>query len=136
MTDVLQQDGPRQRLTGESIGWLSTAGADGQPQSSPVWFIWDGASLWLRSQAQAGKVRNINANPRVAFHLTDDGYGGNIITIEGTASLEAEPPQQLLDEYFVKYGEAIRTALQTTPEQLAADYPITIRITPTRTRAW
>jgi PPOX class probable F420-dependent enzyme len=136
MTDVLQQDGPAQRLAGEGVGWLTTAGADGQPQSSPVWFMWDGASLWLRSQAQAGKVGNIKANPRVAFHLADDGHGGNIITIEGTAALEAEPPKQLLQAYFAKYDEAIRTALQTSPEQLAADYPITIRITPTRTRAW
>ena len=136
MTDVLQQDGPAQRLAGEGIGWLTTVGADGQPQSSPVWFIWDGASLWLRSQADAGKVRNIKANPRVAFHLADDGHGGDIITIEGAALLEAEPPEQVLEGYFAKYGEAIRTALQTTPEQLAADYPIIIRITPTRTRAW
>jgi PPOX class probable F420-dependent enzyme len=136
MTDVLQQDGPAQRLADEGVGWLTTAGAGGQPQSSPVWFMWDGASLWLRSQADAGKVRNIKANPRVAFHLADDGQGGNIITIEGTASLEAETPGQLLDAYFAKYSEAIRTALQTTPEQLAVDYPITIRITPTRTRAW
>ena len=105
MTDVLQQDGPAQRLTGEGVGWLTTAGADGQPQSSPVWFIWDGASLWLRSQARAGKVRNITANPRVAFHLADDGHGGNIITIEGTASLEGELPAQLLEAYFTKYGE-------------------------------
>lgn len=135
MTGVLQQDGPTRRLTDESVAWLTTAGTDGQPQSSPVWFIWDGASLWLRSQAQAGKVRNIQANPRVAFHLADDGHGGNIITIEGTASLEGEPPE-LLEAYLAKYDEAIRVALQTSPEQLAADYPTTIRITPTRTRAW
>jgi hypothetical protein len=45
-------------------------------------------------------------------------------------------PGQLLQAYGAKNGEAIRTALQTTPEQLAADYPITIRITPTRTRVW
>jgi hypothetical protein len=71
----------------------------------------------------------------VAFHLADDGYGGNIITIEGTASLEVEPPE-LLEAYLAKYDDAIRTALQTTPEQLAVDYPTTIHITPTRTRAW
>jgi len=135
MTDVLQQDGPANRLTDETVAWLTTAGADGQPQSSPVWFIWDGASLWLRSKAQAGKVRNIQANPRVAFHLADDGHGGNIVTIEGTASLEGEPPE-LLEAYLAKYDEAIRTALQTSLEELAADYPTTIRITPTRTRAW
>jgi hypothetical protein len=51
-------------------------------------------------------------------------------------SLEGEPPGQVLEAYFAKYGEAIRTALQTTPEQLAADHPITIRITPTRTSVW
>jgi PPOX class probable F420-dependent enzyme len=97
MTDVLQQAAPAQRLAGESVGWLTTVRADGQPQSSPVWFMWDGASLWLRSQAHAGKVRNIAANPRVAFHLADDGNGGNIITIDGTASLEAERPPELLE---------------------------------------
>ena len=84
MTDVLQQAEPSKRLTDEGIAWLTTAGADGQPQSSPVWFIWDGASMWLRSQANAGKVRNIRANPSVAVHLADDGHGGNILTIEGT----------------------------------------------------
>jgi hypothetical protein len=35
-----------------------------------------------------------------------------------------------------RYSEPIRTALQTTPEQLASDYPVTILITPTRARAW
>ncbi len=135
MTDTLQQDGPAQRLAGESVAWLTTAGADGQPQSSPVWFLWDGASLWLRSQPQAGKVRNIKANPQVAFHLADDGHGGNIITIEGTASLESAP-NDVVETYLAKYDEAIRTALQTSPEQLAADYSTTVRITPTRTRVW
>ena len=135
MTDVLQQEGLARRLGEESIGWLTTVSRSGQPQSSPVWFIWDGASLWLRSQAQAGKVRNVEANERVAFHLADDGHGGQIVTIEGLASVEPEPPA-LLDAYLAKYDAAIRGALQTTPEQLAADFPTTIRITPTRTRAW
>ena len=135
MTDVLNQDGPAQRLKGEGVAWLTTAGPSGQPQSSPVWFIWDGESLWLRSQATAGKVRNIEGNPLVSFHLADDGNGGNIITIEGAASIESEPPD-LFQAYLAKYDEPIRTGLQTTPEQLAADYPTTIRIRPTRTRAW
>lgn len=135
MTDELQQDGPARRLSEEGVAWLTTAGADGQPQSSPVWFIWDGSSLWMRSQAHAGKVGNIEANPLVAFHLPDDGHGGDIVTIEGTASFEAEPPE-LWDRYLAKYEEPIRTALDTTPEQLAADYPTTIRIRPTRTRVW
>lgn len=135
MSDVLQQDQSARRLREDAVAWLTTAGADGQPQSSPVWFVWDGGSVWLRSQAKAGKVRNIEANPRVAFHLADDGHGGDIVTIEGTASF-AELSQDLLATYLSKYDQAIRNELKTTPEQLAADYPKTIRITPTRARVW
>jgi len=135
MTEVLQQGRPADRLADDSVAWLTTVSADGQPQSSPVWFFWDGASLWLRSQSQAGKVRNIEGNSRVAIHLADDGRGGDIVTIEGQASFE-DAPAELFDAYVAKYDEAIRTALGTTAEQLAADYPRTIRITPTRTRAW
>jgi PPOX class probable F420-dependent enzyme len=135
MSNVLQQVDPARRLSGESVAWLTTAGADGQPQSSPVWFVWDGASLWLRSQAHAGKVRNITANPRVALHLADDGTGGNIVTIEGRASFE-DLPQESLATYLSKYDDAIRNDLKTSPEQVAADYPTTIRITPTRARVW
>jgi len=136
MTDVLEQHGPAQRLTNENIGWLTTVGRRSQPQSSPVWFIGEGASLWLRSQRNAGKVRNIAANPSVAFHLSDDGQGRNVVTIEGTASLEPELPPAVLDAYMAKYDEAIRTALGTSRSQLVADYPITIRIIPTRARVW
>jgi PPOX class probable F420-dependent enzyme len=135
MSDVLQQDDPARRLIAESVAWLTTAGADGQPQSSPVWFMWDGASVWLRSQARAGKVRNITANPRVALHLADDGTGGNIVTIEGRASFE-DLPQELLATYLSKYDDPIRHDLKTSPDQIAADYPTTIRITPTRARVW
>ena len=135
MSDVLQQDEVTRRLAGEPIGWLTTVNTSGQPQSSPVWFVWDGTSLWLRSQPRAGKVRNVEVNPGVSFHLADDGHGGNVITIEGRASLDAEPGD-LMDAYLAKYEAAIRGALQTTPEQLAADFSTTIRITPTRARAW
>jgi PPOX class probable F420-dependent enzyme len=97
--------------------------------------MWDGASLWIRSQAGAGKVRNIEANPRVAFHLADNGHGGDIVTIEGQASFD-EPSADLMAAYLSKYDEAIRNELKTSPEQLAEDYPTTIRIAPTRTRVW
>jgi hypothetical protein len=33
------------RLREEGIAWLTTVRADGQPQSVPVWFLWDGGSF-------------------------------------------------------------------------------------------
>ena len=135
MTDVLQQGQPAERLASERICWLTTVDEAGQPQSSPVWFVWDGEALWLRSQADAGKVRNIRSHPQVSVHLADDGRGGNIVTIEGSASFEDEPAG-LRDTYMAKYADDIRDALGTTPDQIADDYPTTIRIAPSRVRTW
>jgi len=134
MTDTLGQDATAERLATEEIAWLTTVTGKGQPQSSPIWFLWDGESFWLRSQEHAAKVRNIGGNPRVSLHLSDDGHGGNVVTVDGIAEL-TEAPNGLFERYLDKYAAGIK-GLQMTAEQLAADYPRTIRITPTRTRAW
>ena len=63
MTDTLQQDATAERLATEEIVWLTTVTGKGQPQSSPIWFLWDGESFWLRSQEHAAKVRNIGGQP-------------------------------------------------------------------------
>ena len=39
-----------QRLASERIAWLTTVRADGQAQSSPVWFLGDGAACLLFRQ--------------------------------------------------------------------------------------
>jgi Pyridoxamine 5'-phosphate oxidase len=45
VSDPLAETRPAERLAIEPIVWLTTAGADGQPQSSPVWFHWDGLAF-------------------------------------------------------------------------------------------
>ena len=67
------------RLGGEPVGWLTTVRADGQAQSTPVWFLWDGDTFLLYSQPDAQKVRNVAANPKVSLHLNDDGDGGGAV---------------------------------------------------------
>jgi PPOX class probable F420-dependent enzyme len=136
MSNPLAESRPAERLATEPIAWLTTAGGDGQPQSSPVWFYWDGSTFWLRTQATARKLRNVRANPQVALHLSDDGNGGDIVTVEGTAEVRDGWSDDVEAAYLAKYGEAIRTALGTTFEQLRMDYPVTIGIRPTRTRTW
>lgn len=44
MPDTTSEAGghAERRLREERIAWLTTVRADGQPQSVPVWFLWDG----------------------------------------------------------------------------------------------
>jgi len=59
------------RLGEEKIAWLTTVRRDGQPQSSPVWFLWRDGEIIVYSRPTTQKVRNVQAHPKVAVHLRD-----------------------------------------------------------------
>ena len=124
------------RLRTESVAWITTVTADGQPQSSPVWFLWDGREFLVYAQPRSWKVRNIRANPKVSVHLNSDRDGGQVATFEGSARIcEGHPPAQEADAYLAKYREGI-AGIGMTPEQLGAEYSTALRITPTRVRVY
>lgn len=61
-------------------GTLATVGANGGPHLGPVWYLWDGTSIRIRTPASTIKV----ADPRVAF-CVDDQVSGEYLTIYGRA---------------------------------------------------
>lgn len=125
-----------QRLRDELIIWLTTVSPSGQPQTSAVWFLWDGAEFLVYSQPNTARTRNIEAQPRVSLNLDGDGQGGSVVTIEGMARIDLEaPPSTEVPDYSTKYRNKIAGG-GWTPESFAADYPVPIRITPTRARSW
>jgi PPOX class probable F420-dependent enzyme len=122
-----------ERLRREVVLWLTTVRSDGQPQSSPVWFLWDGRTILIYSLPTSQKIPNIRNNPKVSLHLADD-EGGDIVSIEGVASLtESDPPLIGVPEYVEKYREMVAD-LGWTEQQFAEDYTVPIRVTPTRWR--
>ncbi len=78
MLDATSDAGARAegRLRGEEIAWLTTVRPDGQPQSVPVWFLWDGEGFLIYSRPGARKLRNIEANPKVNLNLNSNDTGG------------------------------------------------------------
>ena len=123
-----------QRLQQEQIVWLTTVNAEGQPQSSPVWFLWENGTFLHHSKADQ-KIRNISRHPQVALHL-NDRHGGDVVSIEGTAEiLPDNTAASIRPAYLEKYRDGIKM-LGLTPEQLVDEYPVAFRITPTRFRVW
>jgi PPOX class probable F420-dependent enzyme len=138
---MLNLDNPKHaaaaaRLRQETIIWLTTVDATGQPQCSPVWFLWDDSEFLIYGSADGKKTRNIHGNPRVGLNLDGDGEGGGVVVIEGDARIEPDGPHaEAVADYVAKYGQRIESygwSLQT----LARDYPHVIRVTPTRARIW
>ena len=124
-----------ERLDRTIIAWLTTVTPEGQPQSSPVWFLRDDARFVIYSLADAPRVRNVRTNPRVSLNLNSTDEGGQVVTIEGTAVLEDGPPSTALPAYQAKYLPLI-TEYGWTAESFAHDYPQRIVVTPTRLRSY
>ena len=122
------------RLRDEKIAWLTTVRRDGQPQSSPVWFLWRDGEVVVYSRPTTQKVRNVQANGKVAVHLRDIDEGEDIISIEGEATIdERYPSAAAIPAYVTKYRVMI-TDLGMEPNGFAKDYSVPIRIRPTRMR--
>jgi PPOX class probable F420-dependent enzyme len=126
----------RERLRSDVIGWLTTVTPDGQPQTFPIWFLWEDGEALIYSDRRAKRNLNIGANPRVSLHLNDDGSGGGIVVLEGEARIDpAAPGCPEHAGYLAKYGEKIRASFGSA-EEMATIYNVPIRIRPTRGRAF
>lgn len=125
-----------ERLEKELIAWLTTVNPDGQPQSSPIWFLWEDGGIVMFSLAKTPRVTNIRANPRVSFHLDSDADGGAIVTLEGEARIDDGPlAEETLAAYWAKYDAKIAEC-EWSHASFRADYPVLVRVRPTRARVW
>jgi PPOX class probable F420-dependent enzyme len=122
----------RARLVDDRIGWLTTVTASGQPQTAPIWFLWVDDEIIIYSDRRARRNLNLLTNPRVSFHLADDGVGGDIVTVEGEARIDpGYAPIPGNPAYLARYREWIDASLGG-PEKMAETYSVPIRIMPTR----
>ncbi len=125
-----------ERLATDIIGWLTTVTPEGQPQTFPIWFLWEDGEALIYSDRRAKRNLNIAGNPRVSLHLNDDGRGGDVVVIEGEARVDhATPPVPGHRAYLAKYGDWI-TRSYASAEEFATIYSVPIRVRPTRGRAF
>ena len=135
---LLEPDDPKhmtvdRRLRTEIALWLTTVTADGQPQSTPIWFAWDGETILFYSQPGRPKLANIAANPKVSMHLVGDTEAEDVVTFEGVAALDPSAAPSDRVPAFARYRGLI-ARFGWTPAEMAADYSVAVRVAPTRVR--
>ena len=126
----------RRRLEDEVVIWMTTVDADGKPQTSVVWYWWDGSEFLIYSLDPTARLRNLATNPHVSLNLDGNGRGGDVVTIEAIATLDPEAPSAAdMDEYVRKYSHRMDRGWGG-PQGFADKYPTAIRARPTRVREW
>jgi PPOX class probable F420-dependent enzyme len=136
---VIDPNDPRgahalERLEREHTAWLTTVTPLGQPQTMPVWFLWQDGSILVYSFRTAVRNRNVAANPHVSFVLNTDDEGEDLVIIEAEAALVPDEVQGRDNPAFLAKYQALLDQYGWTHERFSTDYPHPVRITPTRVR--
>ena len=82
-------------LSAERTCRLASAGKDGQPHVTPLWFAWDGSALWISSIVRSQRWTDILNDSRVAIVVdAGDSYEDlRGVEIRGKAAVVGEVPR-------------------------------------------
>jgi Pyridoxamine 5'-phosphate oxidase len=99
-------------LASERTCRVATVGSDGSPHVTPLWFVWDGTSLWLTSIVRSQRWSDLQRDNRVSViaDAGDDFMELRGVELRGVAVPVGEIPRT---------GEAVPEL--EVPERLYAD---------------
>jgi len=80
--------------------WVSTTRPDGRPHAVPVWYVWDGASIYFITRRDMQKGKNLAHQPWIVVHAGD---GDDVIILEG--QVEIVTNQEELQRINTAYGD-------------------------------
>lgn len=113
-----------------------------QPHVVPVWFLWDGQSVWISAFTSTRKVKELLGNPRCAVLIEPkEVETGKLqaVLLEGPADLISEP-RSLVEEMSVRiYTRYLgpEGVLAPDPQSWIRDPENRlIKMTPEKTYSW
>ena len=111
--------------------WVATASPAGRPDAVPVWFWWDGRSVYFTTKAASRKARNIGEEPSVVL---TNGDGADPIILKGSAEIVTDERElELVDRaYREKYVDPHSGASAT----IFVEGDVVFRIRPRLVTAW
>lgn len=83
---------------------VATLGPQGEPQSNPVWFDWDGEHLKFSQTKTRQKYRNVMRDPKIALSLVDPENPYRYLEVRGTVErIEEDPDNAFINAMAKKY---------------------------------
>jgi PPOX class probable F420-dependent enzyme len=113
------------------IARLALVRANGSPQVTPMWFLYEDGILYMSTRVDRAKVKHIKANPRVAvaIDVMEAPLKNKIVIMEGTAELLPTGVKELTTKIYRKYMGA--DGSETPQAQQSINAPrVGIKITP------
>ena len=93
-------------LSAPGVGILTTIGADGLPQTTALWYLFEDDQVRLSLNRSRQKTKNLQRNPSVSFFLLDPANPYRTIEIRGKATLTPDDDYTFAERLGLHYGVA------------------------------
>jgi PPOX class probable F420-dependent enzyme len=90
---------------GKNLATVVTLMPDGQPQALPTWIDTDGENIWVNTEPQRQRGRNIRRDPRVTvlIHSDSDPWDWSEVRGHVTETIDGQKARDHIDELSRKY---------------------------------
>ena len=107
---------------------LATVRPDGSPQSSVMWFDWDGSRIRLTHTSTRQKFANLSDEPRVALSIADPDDPYRFLEVRGTVeTIEADQGAEFYQSLQRRYSNVypiedadVRVIITIRPDRFVA----------------
>ena len=106
MTDF--PEAHRDLLEDAEVASLATIGADGFPQVTEVWFLFDGGELKLSLNRARLKTRNLLARPQCSLLILDLENPYRYLEVRGKARIDEDDGYEFARQVGAKYHADLR----------------------------
>jgi PPOX class probable F420-dependent enzyme len=93
-----------QLLESKAVAFVSTIGPKGEPQTTPLWFLWEDDVLRFSLVEGRQKLRNLRRDPRISVVVVDPSDPTWYLELRGQVDdLVADPDLTLERKIAMKY---------------------------------
>ncbi len=112
-----------------------------QPHVVPVWYLWDGAAVWISSYRSTRKIKELARNPRCAVLVDSQESldGMTAVLFEGQAELVTEPLdflQEMTTQVYIRYLGPEGVLAADPQEWIHSPENLLVKVTPSFTKTW
>lgn len=116
-------------LEKQGYAHVATVGPNGEPQSSPVWYGWDGQHISFSQTTTRQKLRNLQREPRVALSILDPENPYRYLEVRGrVVTVDDDPDNAFINSMAKKYMDQ-----DVYPWHQPGDQRVVVRIAPEHT---
>jgi PPOX class probable F420-dependent enzyme len=101
---IMIPEGEHDLLISTALAHIATIGSRGEPQSTPVWFGWDGEYIRFSQTKRQQKYRNLRHDPRIALSMVDPRNPYRYLEVRGVVvAFEDDPDRAFVDSFSLYF---------------------------------